>query len=280
MGALMGRIGCGGCVHLFKNFSLVSRKFIKLETTCQLYLAQTLWLAGKREEARRELVSSLVRAPDLLLPLLLASLDNREETKLDQVIPDPRLRSHLMKGIRFELERMKFVSVGRPALLLLSLRATEIALEDYRLAARADPGDPDLHRPMGKALFEARRSFEVSEAFEKVVSLEPKDGNSWRQLGSNYLRLMWWDSAIRALKTAMDLQGEQPATLLAVGYAFERRPDFDRAVTVYRKAARLAPSWAQAHYRLGRTLIKLDRLDEKPGPRSIAIAHPSDEKQT
>jgi tetratricopeptide (TPR) repeat protein len=58
------------------------------------------------------------------------------------------------------------------------------------------------------------------------------------------------------------LSGDQPGGLLALGYAYERKPDFERALGFYERAGELSPSWAQPPYRMGRTLIKLDRRED------------------
>ena len=227
----------------------------------RLYLAESLWLSGNPEAARQELLSARLALPKLLLPMvLLAQLEGGDPAPLEEAVPNPRVRARLIDGMRLEGDR--FVPMERSVILLLAMGAVEPALEDYRAMSEVDPENAELHRKLGGALAKARRPLEAAQAFEQVVSLEPRDGRSWGQLGSSYLQLMWWTSAIEAFGKAFDIEGEKPAGLLALGYALERKPDFEEALRVYDKAARLQPSWAQAPYRVGRTLIKLGRLDE------------------
>ncbi len=227
----------------------------------RIYLAEVLWLSGKPEDARSELSKARELAPEILLPLLLlARIEGGEGEELVRRIPDPRPRGKLLAGTLLEGET--FVPLERPAVLLASMGDMDRALAEYRAAAEVDPANVDLHRHLGNAFFKASRNVEAVEAFEKAVSIDPKDASSWGQLGSSRLRLQWWDKAIEAFERARTLSGDQPGGLLALGYAYERKPDFDKALDFYRRAAELSPSWAQPPYRLGRTLIKLDRRED------------------
>ncbi len=224
-------------------------------------LAESLWHSGKVEEARSELEKVSARAPGILLPLLLlARINGVESDELARLLPDARTRAKLLENAPMEGE--DFVPIERPAIVLASLGEIELALKEYRAAAEIDPGNVDLHRHLGTVFFKASRNVEAAGAFEKAVTLEPKDASSWGQLGASCLRLQWWDKAIGAFEKARALSGDQPGGLLALGYAYERKPDFEKAIDFYRRAGDLSPSWAQPPYRMGRTLMKLDRREE------------------
>ena len=236
----------------------------------RLYLAESLWLSGNPEAARQELVTARLAVPSLLLPMvLLAQLEGGDPAPLEEAVPNPRMRARLINGMRLEGE--SFVPMERSAILLLAMGAVEPALEDYQAISKVDPENAELHRKLGGVLAKARRPLESAQAFERVVSLEPRDARSWGQLGSSYLRLMWWEPAIEAFQAALDIEGEKPAGLLALGYALEQKPDFEAALRVYERAARLQPSWAQAPYRVGKTLIKLSRRDEAEAALKRAV---------
>jgi tetratricopeptide (TPR) repeat protein len=226
-----------------------------------IHLAEALWRSGKVEEARSELSKARARAPEILLPLLLlARIDGVESEELARRIPDARIRAKLLENAPMEGE--DFVPIERPAIVLASMGEIDRALAEYRAAAVVDPGNVDLHRHLGNAFFKASRNIEAAEAFERAVTLEPKDAGSWGQLGSSCLRLQWWDKAIEAFEKARALSGDQPGGLLALGYAYERKPDFERALSFYKRASELSPAWAQPPYRMGRTLMRLDRRKE------------------
>jgi len=224
----------------------------------RIYLAEVLWLSGKVEEARRELSEARERAPEILLPLLLlARIEGSESEELVRLLPDARTRANLLANAVLEGEA--FVPIERPAIVLASMGEIDRALAEYRAAAEIAPDNVDLHRHLGNVFFKASRNIEAVEAFERAVTLAPKDAGAWGQLGSSGLRLQWWDKAIAAFEKARTLSGDQPGGLLALGYAYERKPDFERALSFYKRAGELSPSWAQPPYRMGRTLMKLDR---------------------
>ncbi len=226
-----------------------------------IYRAEALWRSGKPEEARAELAQVRARAPEILLPLvLLARIDGVESDELARRIPDARVRKSVLENAPMEGE--DFVPIERPAIVLASVGAIDLALAEYRAVAELDPLNVDLHRHLGNAFFKASRNVEAAEAFRKAVSLDPKDAGAFGQLGSASLRLQWWDEAIEAFEKARSLEGDKPGGLLALGYAYERKPDFEKALDFYQRASKLSPSWAQPPYRRGRTLLKLDRREE------------------
>ncbi|MGH9333498.1 MAG: tetratricopeptide repeat protein [Vicinamibacteria bacterium] len=206
----------------------------------RIYLAEALWLSGRKQEAIEELSVVRERAPKILLPLLLlARVRGSEGEELVHRLPDARTRATLIENAMLEGEA--FSPIERPAIVLASIDAIDRALEEYRAVAEVDPENVALHRHLGSAFFKASRNVEAIAAFEKAVSLDPNDAGSWGQLGSASLRLMWWDRAIEAFERAKEISGEQPAGLLALGYAFERKPDFEKALSFYRRAGELAP---------------------------------------
>ncbi len=229
----------------------------------RIYLAEALWMSGRKDDARKELETSSEQAPGLLLPLLLlASSDGNQEglSTLSNELPDSVLRERLQEAVN--LEQRKFVPVGLPCLLLLSAGAVEESLEDYRIAYKLDPGEPELHRLMGSGLVKARRFLEASEAFEKALEIEPNHASSWHQLGSSYLVLLRWRSAVQALEKALALGERDVGVVLALGYAYERQADFNKALEIYRESERIDPFSPQPHYRVGRVLVELNEIAE------------------
>jgi tetratricopeptide (TPR) repeat protein len=227
----------------------------------RIELAQSLSRSGRTEEARAELSRVIASAPNLLLPVVLLSrIEGSESEDLVRRVPAARSRAALLENVPAEGEDI--VPLERAAIVLASVGEMDLAIREYRAAAEVDPGNVDLHRHLGAAFFKASRNVEAVEAFERVVALEPRDAGSWAQLGSSRLRLQWWDKAIEAFEKARALEGDKPGGLLALGYAWERKPDFEKALDFYERASELSPSWAQPPYRRGRTLLKLDRLDD------------------
>jgi tetratricopeptide (TPR) repeat protein len=66
----------------------------------------------------------------------------------------------------------------------------------------------------------------------------------------------------RSRKPSSELAQEEPGLLLALGYAYERRPDIEKALELYRRAARRAPESGRPHYRIGRALMTQGKLED------------------
>ena len=218
----------------------------------QAYLAQALWLDGKRDEARRALEPVTEHHPELLLDQWLRWCFG------DDLGEDEVLLRRLESVYPFE--RQRFIATGTAPLILLSIGERELATEDFRRASSLDPGDARTHRQLGLAFAKARLTLLSAEAFERVVAAEPEDRGSWKRLGSSYLVLQRWQTAIDAYEKATELGGDDVGVLLAQGYAFERLANFDEAHERYRHASRLAPSAYQPQFRMGRAFLAQHEL--------------------
>ncbi len=218
----------------------------------QTYMAQALWLDGKRDEARRALAPVTEHHPELLLARWLRWRFG------DDLGEDEELLRRLESVYPFE--RQRFIATGTASLILLSIGERELATEDFRRASLLDPDDAQAHQKLGLAFAKARLTLPAAEAFERVVAAEPKDRGSWKRLGSSYLVLQRWQSAIDAFEKAIELGGDDVGVLLAQGYAFERLANFDEAQERYRLSSRLAPSAYQPQFRMGRAFLAQHEL--------------------
>jgi|GEM_PF-6012340 len=218
----------------------------------QTYMAQALWLDGKRDEARRALAPVTEHHPELLLARWL-------RWRFGDDLGDDEVLLRRLESV-YPFERQRFIATGTACLILLSIGERELATEDFRRASLLDPDDAQAHQKLGLAFAKARLTLPAAEAFERVVAVEPKDRGSWKRLGSSYLVLQRWQSSIDAFKKAIELGGDDVGVLLAQGYAFERLANFDEAQELYRLSSRLAPSAYQPQFRMGRAFLAQHEL--------------------
>ena len=219
----------------------------------QTYLAEALWLEGKRDEARRALVPVTEHHPELLL-------DKWLRWRFGDDLGEDEMLLRRLESV-YPFERQRFIATGTAPLILLSIGETELAIEEFRRASSLDPDDVQAHQQLGFAFAKARLTLPTAEAFERVVAAAPEDRSAWKQLGSSYLVLQRWQSAIDAFEKAIELVGDDVGVLLAQGYAFERLAHFDEAHERYRHASRLAPSAYQPQFRMGRAFLAQHELD-------------------
>lgn len=213
----------------------------------QAYLAQALWLDGKRDEARDALERVTEKHPELLL-------DQWLRWRFGDDLGDNEALLRRLQGV-YPFEQQRFIATGTAALVLLSLGETERAIEDFRRVSSLDPDDARVHRQLGLAFAKARLPLPAAEAFERVVATKPKDARAWKQLGSSFLILQRWQSAIDAFEHANELGADDVGVLLAQGYGYERLADFDEAHERYRRSSRLAPAAYQPQFRMGRAFL-------------------------
>ncbi|MGH9335940.1 MAG: tetratricopeptide repeat protein, partial [Vicinamibacteria bacterium] len=220
----------------------------------RLYRSEALFLVKRSSEAREDLELARFVGSGLLLFQML------ERTFGVSAADEPIVEKLLAA---YPLEQHRFLATGTPSLLLLSMGEFEEAIADFRRVSPIDPDDATLHRQLGAAFSKAKLALSAVEAFERVVALAPRDPYAWRQLGSGNLVLQRWTPAIEAFERALEIEGqEEPGLLLALGYAHERRAESERALELYRRAARLAPRSGRPPYRIGRTLMAQGKLEE------------------
>jgi tetratricopeptide (TPR) repeat protein len=165
-------------------------------------------------------------------------------------------------------------------------------------AAKLDPENPDIQYELAIAYKELRVYDRSLVHFKKTLALKPEFSAAWNNLGTLYLLMEQWDSAIDSFRKALrditykrayfaynnmglayynkgDYQEaidsfQQAIGLLPsysvcygnLGLAYEAVNNWEGAVGAYQKAIYHDPEYATAHFFLGRLYIRLNRYDE------------------
>jgi tetratricopeptide (TPR) repeat protein len=74
------------------------------------------------------------------------------------------------------------------------------------------------------------------------------------------------EAAIEKYDEALKLSPSDKTALLRLGTAYDKQEDWERAASAYERLARVAPNAADNHYRHGRALIELARVQQQPAP--------------
>ena len=153
------------------------------------------------------------------------------------------------------------------------------ALASYRNAARLDPESGDGQFNLGTALAAARLFREAAAALRRATEIDPASAEAWANLGNVYLDLEKPEEARGPLERALQLkpsalvhnslgtlhfekgalnlaqshfesavrlQGDYDAAYLNLGHVYLRRRDRQRALEMFREAARLNPGNQEA----------------------------------
>lgn len=116
------------------------------------------------------------------------------------------------------------------------------------------------------ACVQADRVGEALDLYQKICSLDPKDGEAWFMAGTLYGRLGRLAEAEAALRRAVALQPKFAQAYLNLGQALELQGKFAEAEDAFGRAVSLKPELADGHDALG-------RLCQLRGDARTAVAH-------
>ena len=138
----------------------------------------------------------------------------------------------------------------------------EAALELFRRAAAADPGDPDSRNNLGNAL-EARGSVEDALAeYREAIRLAPGDATGHRNLGLTLAGAGRHEEARRELEEAVRIEPGHAPTLGDLGNVLAQLGRVDEALERYRSSLRLDPASRLVRHNLARLLARSGRLED------------------
>jgi Flp pilus assembly protein TadD len=89
---------------------------------------------------------------------------------------------------------------------------------------------------LGFILYGQGRYYEAIAAFEKALTLNPKDGNIWMGLGDTWSALRKYESATEAFTSATKLRPNDNDLWIKLGSVYEKRGDKVNASEAYMKA--------------------------------------------
>ena len=136
--------------------------------------------------------------------------------------------------------------------LLQRLNRLPEAAEQYRLAI-AYAADPEAaahaHNNLGVIYLNLNNLTVAKAEFDKAISLNPNEMNSYLARGTAEVQLGEFDSAIADF-TQVASRAPSPIALYWLGRAEEAKGDFPRAKAAYEGALRMAPGMQEARTRL------------------------------
>ena len=140
-----------------------------------------------------------------------------------------------------------------------------LALKEFMLAAKANPGDPNIHLSMGQTYQLMRAYDDAEKSFKKALrlsdaSFEPICQNN---LGALYLDMKRWDDAIFYFTLASkNLLFQNPDVANAgIGYAYFNKGDILTAISFYKKSLESNRNYATAHMRLAEAYEAFGKTD-------------------
>ena len=165
---------------------------------------------------------------------------------------------HLVDASWSEFRRGGAPSSGQVRSLAL---AGGLALVSFfPLGAQKDSAEANVHYNIGNLLADRGRHVEAIASFDRAVARWPRNAYAWINRGNSLDRLGKEDEALASYRRAEEESpGSWPA-IKAQGIILHRRKEYAGEEAVYRRG--LAGGREEVHYLLGVSLKNQDRLDE------------------
>jgi tetratricopeptide (TPR) repeat protein len=133
-------------------------------------------------------------------------------------------------------------------------------------ALSLDPSALPAIAELAQLAIASRRYADAAEYFGKLTELQPGNANHWFNLGMVEERLGRFDSALRALGTALEKSPQKPADIHArMGGLLAMTGREEEAEKAYWQAIELDPELADAHFGLGMMTVAEGRIDDAIG---------------
>jgi Tfp pilus assembly protein PilF len=147
------------------------------------------------------------------------------------------------------------------------------ALKLLTLAEKKSPNDPLIQHSLARAYEERGLPDLALEHYKKAVALKPDYAEAHNSLGVFYARQNQVFLAEDELKQALANPFYQTPhlALFNLGLLYEGKGESETALQYYQDAARLAPRYGMAYYRMGLVLEEMRKADEARAAYAQAI---------
>ncbi len=141
----------------------------------------------------------------------------------------------------------------------------ELALAQYREAARLSPDTVNYRRDLAKALGALGRGPEAIPEYEAALRMQPDSPGYLRELATLYVQNGNAAGAVGLLTRAAELKTGDTSLLQDLGQALERAGDKPAAADAYRRAVQIDPKDAASRALLSEIVFGQGRQEEAIG---------------
>jgi Flp pilus assembly protein TadD len=133
------------------------------------------------------------------------------------------------------------------------------AVRIYQRGLAVEPDNVELLNSLGFSLFQQGNSKEAVVVLEKALALDPKHWKAHNNIALASIDLGEIEVAEAHFRESLAIK-PQPAIYNDLGFVLERQGLTEEAAEAYRKAIKLEPGLASAHYNLGSSLARSGKL--------------------
>jgi Flp pilus assembly protein TadD/dipeptidyl aminopeptidase/acylaminoacyl peptidase len=144
------------------------------------------------------------------------------------------------------------------------------AVRVYRRGLQIDPGNVELLNALGFSLFQQGESQEAIVPLTKALEIDPKHAKAHNNMALASIDIGELEVAEAHYRESLAIE-PQPAIYNDLGVVLDRLGMPEDAIDAYRKALKLDPGSAAAHYNLGTSLARSGKYAEAEGHLRAAL---------
>ncbi len=111
-----------------------------------------------------------------------------------------------------------------------------IKLEEYQKAIEINPKNADTYYNMGNAYSNLKEYDKAITAYQKAIEINPKNDSAYNNMGVAYDELKEYDKAIIAYQKAIEINPKLDVAYYNIGFAYANLKAYDKAIIFYQKA--------------------------------------------
>ena len=142
------------------------------------------------------------------------------------------------------------------------LGRVQAASEAFKKVIELNPDYADGYSNLGVTLKDQGKLEEAIEAFNKALAIKPDYTEAYYNMGVTLQDQGKFDEATGAYKKALSLKPDYAEGYYNMGITLKEQGKFDEAITSYNKALSLKPDYAEGFYNMGVTLQEQGKFDE------------------
>lgn len=143
------------------------------------------------------------------------------------------------------------------------LKMFDKAEYSYRKAISIDSEEPDYYYNLAYLLMkEKSKNREAVECFKKVLQKDPKDANTFFNLGIIYMNGKAYDTAVKCFKKAYDLNNYDLLSLFYLGNTYQQMGNYAKAKEIYNSVIENSPEYSWAYFNLAQIAWVEEDIEE------------------
>lgn len=147
-------------------------------------------------------------------------------------------------------------------LLRLERREADAVIAEQKKILSQSPNNAEAAQLLGIAYYYQGMWPEAGENLERARALNPKSPGIDRDLGRLYTKISEYRLAHEAFDRALSVEPKEALNYIFLGELFDQESNLPEAVSAYLRAVNLAPLWPEPPRRLGTVYGKLNRLGD------------------